>query len=321
MSSNKSNSNNQHSNSNSSSCSSTSEETKAEIIYFYGHHKNAKYGLFSQFYPCHFVKDNISYCCAEQWMMSGKARTFHDNETLESILSNSDPKTIKRLGRKVGKPATAHNFNGQQWDAVKYNIVLEGNRLKFNQNERLKKTLISTGSSQLVEAAGNDRVWGIGISVEEAKNGKKWNGENLLGKALMEVRQEIFDFKTAKDKVENIRRKKIETANRLNKEMQHEKKQKAMQLKLDKIEAAKRKKKQEEEAKLAKKNDPTLMENNELGKKIKKLKKKLKQIEKLKKKDQNTLIDAQRIKLSTEIELLVEVGMLEEILQSRCSEK
>ena len=41
----------------------------------------------------------------------------------------------------------------------------------------------------------------------------------------------------------------------------------------------------------------------------------------LKKKDQNTLIDAQRIKLSTEIELLVEVGMLEEILQSRCSEK
>ena len=45
MSSNKSNSNNKHSNSNSSSCSSTSEETKAEIIYFYGHHKNAKYGL------------------------------------------------------------------------------------------------------------------------------------------------------------------------------------------------------------------------------------------------------------------------------------
>ena len=93
--------------------------------------------------------------------------------------------------------------------------------------------------------------------------------------------------------------------------MQHGKKQKAMQLKLDEIEAEKRKKKQEEEAKLAKKNDPTLMENNELGKKIKELKKK----------DQNTLIDAQRIKLSTEIELLVEVGMLEEILQSRCSEK
>jgi predicted NAD-dependent protein-ADP-ribosyltransferase YbiA (DUF1768 family) len=33
-------------------------------------------------------------------------------------------------------------------------------------------------------------VWGIGVSVENAKKGMKWNGLNLLGKVLMEVRDE-----------------------------------------------------------------------------------------------------------------------------------
>jgi predicted NAD-dependent protein-ADP-ribosyltransferase YbiA (DUF1768 family) len=33
----------------------------------------------------------------------------------------------------------------------------------------------------LVEAAENDRVWGIGVSVKNAKKGMKWNGLNLLG--------------------------------------------------------------------------------------------------------------------------------------------
>ena len=294
--------------------STSKGETKCtEIIYFYGHHKSKKYGLFSQFFPCHFEKDHQSYSCAEQWMMAGKARTFQDNKTLQSILNEHNPAEIKQFGRTVGKPAAAQAFNGQQWDAVKYNIVLEGNRLKFQQNERLMKTLLSTGQAILVEAAGNDRVWGIGISVEEAKNGKKWNGENLLGKCLMAVRQEMFDSIAEKERVENIRRKKVEKANRLNKEKQRERKQKAMQLQVDEAKEKERVVQREEELKLAKMNDPTLMDVEELCKKIKKCKKKLKGIEELKKKDLHTLNEAQQIKLSSETELLREVARLEEI--------
>ena len=42
-----------------------------------------------------------------------------------------------------------------------------------------------------VEAAKNDRIWGVGIGVEEAQAGKKWRGCNILGEALMSVRAQL----------------------------------------------------------------------------------------------------------------------------------
>ena len=76
------------------------------------------------------------------------------------------------------------------WDKMKYKIVLDGNLLKFSQNEELKQFLLSTGDKILVEASPYDKVWGIGMLAEnfECINPGAWNGENLLGFALMEVR-------------------------------------------------------------------------------------------------------------------------------------
>ena len=36
----------------------------------------------------------------------------------------------------------------------------------------------------------SDRIWGVGLAVEDARifDERKWRGQNLLGKALMEVR-------------------------------------------------------------------------------------------------------------------------------------
>ena len=157
------------------------------IIYFYGHSQSNKYGAFSQFYACTFVDEsNVTYSCAEQWMMASKAKVFNDMKTLSAIMNEQNPMKIKQLGRKVKQ------FNQATWDFLKYDIVVEGNRLKFSsQNVQLKELLLSTGTATLVEAAANDKVWGIGISVEDAKRGRKWNGTNLLGKALMEVRNEM----------------------------------------------------------------------------------------------------------------------------------
>jgi predicted NAD-dependent protein-ADP-ribosyltransferase YbiA (DUF1768 family) len=50
---------------------------------------------------------------------------------------------------------------------------------------------METGERELVEAAKWDRVWGIGYAKSNAlKNRDSW-GENLLGKALVEVRGDI----------------------------------------------------------------------------------------------------------------------------------
>lgn len=62
---------------------------------------------------------------------------------------------------------------------------------KFSQNEDLLHQLLSTDGSNLVEASPYDRIWGIGINRSDAEKGKKWKGQNLLGIALMEVREEL----------------------------------------------------------------------------------------------------------------------------------
>ena len=120
-------------------------------------------------------------------MMLGKARLFQDKVAAEKILASDDPRKIKKLGRSV------QNFDDKLWDSVKYPLVLTGNYNKFVQNPQLRNFLLSTGKSILVEASPYDRVWGIGLSADDprAKDPRQWLGRNLLGFALMEVRDEI----------------------------------------------------------------------------------------------------------------------------------
>ena len=94
---------------------------------------------------------------------------------------------MKALGRKV------RNFDPQVWDKLKYSIVLNGNYYKFTQNKEMMDFLLSTGDKILVEASPVDTIWGIGLGKEneKAKNVAMWRGKNLLGFALMEVRDEI----------------------------------------------------------------------------------------------------------------------------------
>ena len=120
-------------------------------------------------------------------MMVAKARIFEDEEVEKEIMNTSDPKLMKALGRKV------RNFDPQVWDKLKYSIVLNGNYYKFTQNKEMMDFLLSTGDKILVEASPMDTIWGIGLGKdnEKAHNIASWRGKNLLGFALMEVRDEI----------------------------------------------------------------------------------------------------------------------------------
>ncbi|MDR0273088.1 MAG: NADAR family protein, partial [Clostridiales bacterium] len=53
--------------------------------------------------------------------------------------------------------------------------------------------LLSTNDKILVEASPLDTIWGIGYSKDndKAANPQNWRGLNLLGFALMEVRDEL----------------------------------------------------------------------------------------------------------------------------------
>ena len=144
-------------------------------------------GVFSQWYPSIFVHDNTKYVTVEHWMMAAKARLFHDDLTLKKILDTKSPKEAKDLGRQV------KGFNPNVWDAKCFDIVVQGNYLKFSQNSDMKEYLLGTGTKILVEASPYDTIWGIGIGQddERAFNPGLWRGKNLLGMSLMAVRSKF----------------------------------------------------------------------------------------------------------------------------------
>jgi ribA/ribD-fused uncharacterized protein len=162
---------------------------KLEFLFFWGHTAKDEItkSCFSQWFPIQFEENQLIYKTAEHYMMAGKAKLFNDLETFEEVLKSETPNEAKSLGRKV------KNFDPKLWDDHKYEIVKRANFLKFSQNPKFKEFLMSTDDKVLIEASPYDRIWGIGMLETDprANDPYLWDGENLLGFALMEVRDEL----------------------------------------------------------------------------------------------------------------------------------
>ncbi|MBO7629041.1 MAG: NADAR family protein, partial [Bacteroidales bacterium] len=110
-----------------------------------------------------------------------------DEETREKIMKETQADKIKELGREV------KGFDPEVWNQHKFNVVVKGNLAKFGQNPSLLEFLKKTGSAVLVEASPYDNVWGIGMKEgdKDIEDAEKWFGINLLGFALMVVRDQL----------------------------------------------------------------------------------------------------------------------------------
>ncbi|EBF5847858.1 NADAR family protein [Listeria monocytogenes] len=164
---------------------------KLKYIFFWGHQpaedgKISK-SCFSQWWICSFKVDGVEYNCAEQFMMAEKAKLFNDMEMREKILAAKHPKQAKDFGRLIS------GFQEDIWFKNRFNIVMRANQAKFSQNEELKKFLMQTKNRILVEASPVDKIWGIGMAADNknVENPLYWKGLNLLGFALMAVRDEL----------------------------------------------------------------------------------------------------------------------------------
>jgi ribA/ribD-fused uncharacterized protein len=118
---------------------------------------------------------------SEQAFMMAKAMFFGDFDMFEKIKAENNPPVCKKLGRKVKL------YVDSEWVKARFSHMVAILELKF-ADPKLKKILQETGDCVLAEASPYDRVWGIGRTKEQALGGAGWNGENLLGKALMQVR-------------------------------------------------------------------------------------------------------------------------------------
>ena len=142
---------------------------------------------FSNWYDCQFMYKGHEFDNSEQAFMWEKAKFFGDDEIASRILKVSNPSMAKKLGRQV------KNFDAEKWLNPGYQFMVGVNVEKYSQNENLKHVLLSTGTKMLVEASPYDTIWGIGMreADDAILNENNWKGLNLLGKALMDVRNMI----------------------------------------------------------------------------------------------------------------------------------
>ncbi|KAH8885070.1 DUF1768-domain-containing protein, partial [Thozetella sp. PMI_491] len=179
-------------------------------IYFW-RETEGETGYLSQWYPCDFTDEaGTVYKTAEHYMMYQKALLFNDPATGAKILEGKHPRNVKSLGRQV------KNFDETLWVEQRERIVREGNHLKFTRavderglrrgksdqarpvGESLRALLLSTGNAEIVEASPFDRIWGVGFREKDAEASRQAWGLNLLGKALMEVREQFRNEDKAK---------------------------------------------------------------------------------------------------------------------------
>lgn len=163
---------------------------KVKYVFFWGHKKSndsISKSCFSQWYESPFKCESDTFHTAEHYMMYQKAILFGDTEASQRLLTAADAGKAKAIGREV------RGFDDAKWKAHRFNIVVTANIAKFSQNQELQQFLISTGNQVLVEASPVDKIWGIGLAEDspDCENPNHWKGSNLLGFALMEVRDQL----------------------------------------------------------------------------------------------------------------------------------
>jgi ribA/ribD-fused uncharacterized protein len=156
-----------------------------EIICF--HNPDEENGYLSNWYPSRFTYSGVSFSSMEQYMMYRKAICFGDGKIAAQILATDDVGEIKALGRLVS------GYDDNVWNGVRQITIYEGLCAKFSQNPELRDKLMSTGKAFLAECAVKDRIWGIGLSMRDPDrlDRSRWQGQNLLGYALMMAREKL----------------------------------------------------------------------------------------------------------------------------------
>jgi ribA/ribD-fused uncharacterized protein len=163
-----------------------------DYLFFWGHTpadpRKVDASCLSQWFPRPFTREGVTYATAEHFMMAEKARLFGDARALDGILASPSPSEVKALGRKVTP------YDDRAWAAARVDAVVQGNVAKFEQHEDLAQFLLATGDRVLVEASPRDCIWGIGLGASNpaARTPGRWRGLNLLGFALVEVRQRLL---------------------------------------------------------------------------------------------------------------------------------
>ena len=128
------------------------------------------YSFLSNFYQVTIEYDGLRFTSVEAAYQAAKCANVKDRYPFTAMA----PSEAKRAGRRV--------VLREDWENVKISVMRELLIFKFCTQPSLARWLLRTGNEELVEGNNwNDRFWGV-------CNGE---GENQLGKLLMEIRDRI----------------------------------------------------------------------------------------------------------------------------------
>ena len=118
-----------------------------------------------------FFDNGIFYKTVEHYYQSHK---FDDEKLINKILACDTPKEASNIGRDRN--------NKKKDDFDKLSVMYQGLYLKFSQNKDIRSKLIETRNKTIREMSVKESYWGVGPNLD---------GENHIGKLLMQVRDNI----------------------------------------------------------------------------------------------------------------------------------
>ena len=141
-----------------------------KVILFFGQHDYPAYWKLSNFFPCKFHVNGEWVKSVEHYYQAQKY--IHNQEHYDEVMNASTPAHAKKIGRKYEIR--------DNWDGVKYGIMVDAIYAKFSQVQECRTVLLNTKNYPIHEDSPFDYVWG-------------WrnNGDDLLGEILMNTRTTI----------------------------------------------------------------------------------------------------------------------------------
>ena len=142
-----------------------------EVINFYS--VSDEFGCFSNFARYPIELDGKRWPTSEHYF---QAQKFDEPQHQESIRRQKSAMIAARMGRDRKKKLR------RDWESVKVSVMRKAVLAKFTQHDDIREVLLSTADAKIVEHTENDDYWG---------DGGNGSGKNMLGKILMEVREEL----------------------------------------------------------------------------------------------------------------------------------
>lgn len=129
-----------------------------------------KYFFLSNFYMAPVTYEGITYTNSEAAFQAQKCENPENRKTYADM----NPSEAKKAGRRVTLR--------KDWESVKFTVMYEIVKAKFEQNPVLRLKLLATGSAHLEEGnTWGDTIWGTVNGI----------GKNMLGRFLMTIRLEL----------------------------------------------------------------------------------------------------------------------------------